>query len=93
MDYAFIALLAAIALAVAITLGFGTRDVAQGIIYGVYARKIFEVGQQVSIGDQQGELLQIGTINSVIKTSTEIISMPNKALIEGTVRIKRQRTD
>jgi len=93
LDYAFIALLAAVALAVSITLGFGTRDVAQGIIYGVYARKIFEVGQQVSIEDQEGELLQIGTINSVIKTSAEIISMPNKALIEGTVRIRRDESD
>ena len=90
LDYAFIALLGAVALAVAITLGLGTRDVAQGIIYGIYARKIFEVGQQVSIGEQEGELLQVGTINSVIKTPQEIISMPNKALIEGTVRIKRE---
>ena len=89
LDYAFIALLSAVALAIALTLGLGTRDVAQGIIYGVYARKIFEIGQVVRIGDQDGELIQIGTINSVIKTPDEIVSMPNKALIEGTVRIRR----
>jgi len=88
LDYAFIALMGAIALAIAITLGFGTRDIAQGIIYGVYARKIFEVGQLVRIADQEGELLQIGTINSVIKTEEEIVSLPNKSLIEGAVRIK-----
>lgn len=89
LDYAFIALLSAVALAIALTLGLGTRDVAQGIIYGVYARKIFEIGQVVRIGEQDGELIQIGTINSVIKTPDEIVSMPNKALIEGTVRIRR----
>ncbi|KAA3637346.1 MAG: hypothetical protein DWP97_01055 [Calditrichaeota bacterium] len=88
LDYVFIALLFAIALATAITLGFGSRDVAQGIIYGVYARKIFQAGQQVTVLDQDGELIQIGTINSVIRTQKEIISMPNKALVEGIVRIK-----
>lgn len=88
LDYVFIALLFAIALATAITLGFGSRDVAQGIIYGVYARKIFKAGQQVTVLDQDGELIQIGTINSVIRTQKEIISMPNKALVEGIVRIK-----
>lgn len=91
LDYVFIALLAAIALAVSITLGFGTRDVAQGIIYGVYARKIFTAGQQVTVMEQDGELIQIGTINSVIKTDREIISLPNKALVEGVVRIKVQK--
>ncbi len=90
LDYVFIALLAAIALAVAITVGFGTRDVARGIIYGVYARKIFEAGQRVKVGDSEGELLQVGTINSVIRTKDEIVSMPNSAFIEGTVRIIRQ---
>ena len=88
LDYVFIALLASIALATAITLGFGSRDVAQGIIYGVYARKIFKSGQQVTIMEQDGELIQVGTINSVIRTKKEIISMPNKALVEGIVRIK-----
>lgn len=87
LDYTFIAILAAFALAIALTLGMGSRDVAQGIIYGVYARKIFTIGRRVRVDDREGQLLSIGTVNSTIQTSEGLISVPNRFLIEGFVTL------
>lgn len=79
----FGALLGAFGLAIALTLGFGTRNIANNIISGVYARKIFSVGQTVRVNNVEGEIIDIGTASTVIKSGKKTIAMPNHMLIEN----------
>lgn len=92
LDIIFAALIGAVGLAIALTLGLGSRKVSYNIICGVYARKTYRVGQIVKIGDSEGELLQIGTINATIRTGQDLMVFPNNALIE-TKTVISQKTE
>ncbi len=93
LDIAFGAILGAFGLAVALTLGMGTRSIAQNIICGFYARKIFRIGQRVRIEDQEGELIQFDTVNTKIRTPDGVVSLPNRLLIEGVARVIGEMTE
>lgn len=82
LEITFAAILGAFGLAIALTLGLGSRAVAQNILSGVYARKSFQIGQTISIHDHQGEVIQIGTVNTVLRTSDDkTVTVPNTILI------------
>ncbi|MEZ5359165.1 MAG: mechanosensitive ion channel [Candidatus Zixiibacteriota bacterium] len=85
IDYVFIAILGALGVAIALALGLGSRTIAQSIINGIYARKIFKIGSNVKIDDIEGELIQIGNITSLLRTKKGVISIPNSQLNESTV--------
>ncbi|RMG63957.1 MAG: hypothetical protein D6715_10470 [Calditrichaeota bacterium] len=87
LDIAFAAILGALGLAVAITLGLGTRHIASNVISGIYARKIFLPGQRVQWGELQGELVQVGNINALLKTREGVVSIPNRLLTEEVTHI------
>lgn len=77
------ALLGALALAAAITVGFGSRNVSRGMISGVYARKGFEVGQQLKLSNVEGEIVEIGTVSTIVKTKAgKKVSIPNHLMVE-----------
>jgi small-conductance mechanosensitive channel len=88
IDYVFIATLLAIALAVALAVGLGAKQTAHEIINGIYARKIFEVGQNISVNGVEGEIMSIGTITTQVRTASGISTVPNKQLTEQSVDIK-----
>jgi small-conductance mechanosensitive channel len=83
LEITFAAILGAFGLAIALTLGMGSRSIAQNILSGVYARKSFHVGQQVHIRQMQGKITEIGTVSTVIHTSeNKIITLPNSMLVD-----------
>lgn len=82
LEITFAMILGAFGLAIALTLGMGTRTIAQNIISGVYARKSFQVGQKVKVHNREGEILEIGTVNTTIRNSKATVSIPNKMLID-----------
>lgn len=83
LEITFGILIGAFGLSVALTLGLGSRTVAQNIIAGVYVRRSFHIGQQIRVSDRQGEILQMGTINTVLKTDKNgIVTLPNSILVQ-----------
>ncbi|MGN5788108.1 mechanosensitive ion channel family protein, partial [Pseudomonas aeruginosa] len=51
-----------VGLAAGLALGVGSRDVAGQIIAGIYVRELYEVGQQVKVGDVEGTIEEKGTV-------------------------------
>ena len=73
--------------AVAIALGFGTRDAARQIVAGVYARESFEPGTMITVGDFQGEVLAVEKVNTKLRSADGgILVIPNAQLIESQVQ-------
>lgn len=78
-------LLAIFAAALAITFALGGRDIAKNMLAGYYARERFHAGDNLQLDDASGELLGIGTLNSVLETHEGQLVIPNHRLVESTV--------
>lgn len=87
LEITFAALLGAFALAIAISLGVGSVSISKNIISGVYARKIFKIGQNVQYDGNEGEIVQIGTINSKLKIKKGFLNVPNQSLVEQITKV------
>lgn len=85
--------LIAAGIALALSLGLGTKDVSRNIISGVYARDIFKNGDSVKIEDDSGVVEEIGTVTSLVRHKNgEAVYIPNSVLIETKVRSKKEGT-
>ena len=74
-------------LALALSLGLGTKEVSRNIISGVYARDTFKSGLPVQIDDDAGIVEEIGTVTSRVRMKNgELVFIPNSVLIESKVR-------
>jgi small-conductance mechanosensitive channel len=73
---------------VALAFGLGGRDIARNVLAGYYAREMFRVGDAVLVGEQEGVLIGIGTINCELLLGQERLILPNTSLTEGEVKIK-----
>lgn len=80
-------LLIATALALALAFGFGSRDLARNIMAGFHARETFKEGQQLNVHGHSGQLVNIGTVKSEIKTEVGLVSLPNSMLMEEEVTV------
>lgn len=79
-------LLLAIGLALALTLGFGTRQISQQLVAGVYARDIFQTGTRVKIGEIEGRIKEVGTVTSEITADNgKSYTIPNHQLIGSVI--------
>ena len=75
--------LISVGLAVALALGLGSRDIAGQILAGIYVRELYEVGQQVKVGEVEGQIEEIGTVKTVLLTEDgELVSLANRTLLE-----------
>lgn len=78
--------LISVGLAVALALGLGSRDIASQILAGIYVRELYQVGQQVQVGDVEGQIEEIGTVKTTLLTDTgELVSVANRVLLEQRV--------
>ncbi len=78
--------LISVGLAVALALGLGSREIAGQILAGIYVRELYEVGQQVKIGEVEGQIEEIGTVKTVLLTDDgELVSVANRTLLEQRV--------
>ncbi len=85
--------LIAAGVALALSLGLGTKEVSKNIISGVYARDTFKYGISVKIGDDSGVIEQIGTVTSQVRHKNgELVFIPNSVLIESKVQGKKEGT-
>ncbi len=74
------------ALAFGVSFGMGTRDVIRHITAGFYTRKFLQIGQQVEILNQRGELTEINATHAILRSDDHDISVANAAFLEGIAR-------
>ncbi|GLK90085.1 mechanosensitive ion channel family protein [Pseudomonas turukhanskensis] len=78
--------LISVGLAVALALGLGSRDIAAQILAGIYVRELYEVGQQLKVGDVEGQIEEIGTVKTTLLTDEgELVSLSNREILEQRV--------
>lgn len=79
-------LILAAGLALAITLGLGTKQISQQLVSGVYAREIFANGDRIKIEESEGVIEEVGTVSSrVALANGQKIQIPNQKLIDSIV--------
>jgi hypothetical protein len=54
---------------------------------GFHARETFKEGQQLNVHGHSGQLVNIGTVKSEIKTEVGLVSLPNSMLMEEEVTV------
>ena len=75
-----------VGLAVALAMGLGSREIAGQILAGIYVRELYQVGQQVRIGEVEGQIEEIGTVKTTLLTDDgELVSLSNRELLEQRV--------
>ena len=81
-----IVLLSGVSLGLALSFGLGTRDITRNIMAGFYARKIFESGERIEIGGEEGVLISIAPTQTVIEQGEKVVTIPNHAFLDGAVK-------
>lgn len=82
VDRAIEIALMAIGAALALALGFGTRDMAKHVVAGVYARDSFPVGSKFTIDGKTGTVSAVRAVNTTMETSNGTVVIPNARLME-----------
>ena len=78
--------IASVGLAAAISLGIGTKSMAQEIVAGVYLREIYQIGDNIEVGDIKGALVTVGSVASKVMAEDEaIVTVPNTFLLANKV--------
>lgn len=80
-----VVLLGGISLGFALSFGFGSREITRNLIAGFYARKIFESGDEIQVGDVSGKLVAIAPTQTIIEQGDRIVTLPNQVFLDGAV--------
>jgi hypothetical protein len=80
------AILAGMALAFGLTFGLGSRDVTRNILAGFYARKTFELGREIEIRGEKGELQSITPTQTLLRQGDRIVAVTNSVFLEEVVK-------
>jgi len=79
-------MIVAAGLALAITLGLGTRQISQQLVSGIYAREIYTNGDHIKIDNSEGVIEEVGSVSSrVALKNGQKIQVPNQLLIDSVV--------
>ncbi|MFT5757269.1 MAG: small-conductance mechanosensitive channel [Alteromonadaceae bacterium] len=75
-----------VGLAAAISLGIGTKSMAQEIVSGVYLREMYNSGDKIQVNEISGVLVSIGSVASkVMSDDQSIVTVPNNYLLTNKV--------
>ena len=78
--------IASVGLAAAISLGIGTKSMAQEIVAGVYLREMYQAGDTISVQEIEGTLVSVGSVATKVMAAEErIITVPNTFLLSNKV--------
>ncbi len=80
------AALAGMALAFGLTFGLGSRDVTRNILAGYYARKTFEIGAEMEVKGEKGELKSITPTQTLLQQGDRIVSVANSVFLDEVVK-------
>jgi hypothetical protein len=78
--------LAGLALAFALSFGLGTREISRNIIAGFYARKVFEIGQEMEVGDERGVLRAITPTQILLDQDGRTVAISNSVFVDEVVK-------
>ena len=94
LNIVFAIVLGSLGVAVAISLGLGTRSVSNNIISGVYVREQLQPGDEISVGEFTGIVITVGTVKTVLESeSGECLSVPNQLLLNRSYRFQSWTED
>ncbi|MDY1018967.1 mechanosensitive ion channel [Pseudomonas coleopterorum] len=86
LNHVIVIALITVGLAAALAMGLGSREIASQILAGIYVREMFQVGQQVQVGEVEGQIEAIGTVKTTVLTDDgELVSISNRELLEQRV--------
>jgi len=79
-------LLAGVSLALALTFGLGTREITRNLVAGFYIRKLWRVGEQVAVAGEQGTLIGITPLQTLLESDGRTVAVPNSVFLEQVAR-------
>jgi len=83
-------LLGALGVALALSLGLGTRTLSSQIISGVYVRDLVQEGDRIELGDLRAVVVEVGTVKTLVRLDDgRILTLPNARLIRESFTIDR----
>jgi len=59
LNHVIVIVLITVGLAVALAMGLGSREIAGQILAGIYVRELYQVGQEVRVGEVEGQIEEI----------------------------------
>lgn len=80
------AILAGMALAFGLTFGLGSREVTRNILAGFYARKTFEIGKEMEVRGERGELKGITPTQTLLQQGDRVVAVANSVFLEEVVK-------
>lgn len=79
---------AGIMLTLAISLGFGAKEIALNLLSGANAREHFNVGDKIEVNETVGIIKEVSTLSTMVTISeNEVVSIPNSTLYKTLVKI------
>ncbi len=81
-------ILAGFLLAFALAFGFGAQKVVGDLLKTFYARKTYEIGQNIEFNNIKGEVESLDGITVTIKTEQGKLVVPIKDIVESQVKIQ-----
>ncbi len=86
LNYVVAIVLLSVGLAGALALGLASKGIASQIIAGIYVRELYEIGQQVKVGDAEGRIEEMGTVKTILLNDDgEWFYIANRVLLEQQV--------
>ena len=83
LNHVIVIVLITVGLAIALAMGLGSREIAGQILAGIYVRELYQVGQEVRVGEVEGQIEEIGTVKTTLLTEEgELVSISNRILLE-----------
>jgi hypothetical protein len=66
--------------------GLGCREVTRNMIAGFYARKVFELGREIEIRGERGELKSITPTQTLLQQGDRVVAVANSTFLDGVVK-------
>lgn len=87
--YIMLVLLTAVGLAIAVTIGLGTRQLSKQLVSGVYGRDLYAPGSRLKVEGYEGELEFVGATMTVLRLdNNKRVMIPNHQLIDRCVELE-----
>lgn len=89
LNTVFAVVLGCVGLAIALALGFGSKDIAGNMVSGIYAREQLLPGDEIEIDGFVGNIVAITNVTTIIENKKgQRLSIPNSDLINGQYKYK-----
>ena len=89
LNTVFAVVLGCAGFAIALALGFGSKDIASNMVSGIYAREQLLPGDEIEIDGFSGNIVAITNVTTIIENKKgQRLSVPNSSLINGQYKYK-----